>query len=435
MLSPADSGKRLRASSPGSIPPPKRLAAPGDVHRGQAVVFTDLPPELRAPRSFVSAFSAAYPDHLLRAVSAVSLLRDSSGFLVKTKEAGKLLSFTTPAVFQGVTVRSPHRPKKPEPRHQCLLHGISTEELVEELKDELNRQLGGGVVSVERFHRRGESGPDLSKPLTTIRVTLSDRETYSRITSRDFRLYGILQVQHTALGEQKFTPHCSRCLKWGHRTKSCASDTSRGDRCFRCGTAGHRAASCNAPPKCHNCSGAHATRYRGCPFYKEATTASLCASTTAPSASPAVGGGRASRRNRSGSKTSAGPHSTLTRHLRHDPTSDRPSYAKVASATATPTAKKSVAPTRVTRSVSASAIPRPTKPVRRPVLMRPPSKSLKPQVKQAVAQDRPEVTESEEDAFQLLERALQTLLPPPLADLLLQVIRLLIPTGSPKATP
>ena len=392
----------------------------------------------------MAALKEAYPLETLRTITGVSLLRDNSGFLVRSAVASLFLSTPPPATFQGISIRTPRKPPTPQPRLQCLLHGIETEETTQDIKEELLRQLGeGSVLSVERFHRRTETGINHAQPLATVRVTLRDRASYNSLLSREFRLFGLLQVRTTAIGEQASPPHCSRCMQWGHRARNCHANAIA--RCYRCGEAGHVAASCSdqAPlaPKCFNCGGAHKTRYRGCPTHKEAVLQKA-----APSASPTnfsvsqqmtpdysepMASARPTITQATCPDRPCPPDNTERSAKRATISQVAPTYADPASSTrVTYIASSTSAPLlptalRLTRSVSASAIPRPIKP-------RPPPK---PQYLRGNRATTSPLTETERnEAFQQLEQAIRVLVPAREAVLVFQINRLLIRATSPPAS-
>jgi hypothetical protein len=372
----------------------------------------------------------------LRTISGISLLRDSSGFLVRTTSAQLLLSSPPPATFQGVTIRPPRKPQTPQPRLQCLLHGVETEETTGALKDELLRQLGeGSVISVERFHRRTDAGPNKAQPLTTVRVTVAHQAAYNKLLSRDFRLFDLLQVRSTALGEQASLPHCSRCLQWGHRAHICPNESGRITRCYRCGEGGHLEASCSAPasaPKCHNCGGSHATRYRGCRAHKEATSIRLLAPTLSPSRSSAL------LDVHQPPPPEFGEQKVVARRGRANPLRGRASsYANVTSSGTTGFVTRMAPPPaspRVTRSVSASAIPRPIVQSSRKLTAKPCPPPKPSYLRTDLTTSSPPTDADKEEAYQLLERAIRVLVPPREAVLLSQVIRLLIRARAPPAS-
>ena len=313
------------------------------------------------------------------------------------------------------------------------------DEPTETIKEELLQQLGeGSVLSVERFHRRNEAGHDRRQPLSTVRVTVNKRAAYDKLLSKDFRLYGLLQVRRTALGEQAPLPHCSRCLQWGHRATNCLSTADRIVRCYRCGSGGHLAASCSAQisttPKCHNCGGEHATRYRGCPAYKKAIIETV---SPAFSALPLQHHSQTARMPLDSvtervpeapeCATRNQPKNTTTRR-RRAATNPREGFTYDESAstiTVAPSGDTDLLRSRATRSISASSIPRPINPIGRLGLIpRPPSKPVNL---------RRITTIGNEEAYQSLERALHALLPPSEANLISQVVRLLISARTPSA--
>ena len=451
-------------------PSPRRRATSASEDL-KAVIFTNLPPELRTLRAFLAALKDAYNISILRDISGVSLLRDGTGFLVRTGSAAFFLSSLPPAAFQGSTIRSPRKPATQQPRFQALLHGVEVEETTQALRDELQLQLGEGtVLSVERFHRRTATGPDPSQPLTTVRVTVRSRAAFEKLTSRDLRLYGILQVRTTALGEQPSLPNCSRCLQWGHRAGICPNGETN-QRCFRCGASDHLAASCSkaAPsssPKCLNCGGGHKTRYRGCPFYREVSIAASLArrpppapsaarddaredesASVAPSAAPASSVAPPPQRTTPRRRRKAAPHaaSNTTRSSAPEtyagavassgaPSMAVPSVAARPSSVAArgpsvaargPSSVAARGPSSVAaRSVSASAIPRPIRPpvAPKPQHLRPDrASSFPPPESEAAA------------ALQQIEEALRVLVPPRDAVLISQIVRLLIRARAPAA--
>ena len=336
-----------RPSSMDTSPPVVSASRP---QRPQAVIFTDLPPEIRHAGAFAAALKESFPSHLLTKVREVRLLRDLSGFAVRV-EADSAQAFLAPShlLLSHATVRLPRPPKTPAQRLQVTLDGVDALLSVAEVEADLKQQLGDVVLSVERFHRRTDAGFDRSQPLPRVRVTTSSPAAHAALCSPSFRLLGLFRVRATARKEDPHLRQCARCLGWDHRVSACREQ----ERCLRCGEAGHRLAACQVAHedrRCANCGERHLSIFRGCPAYRKAASAASTAantvSTAAKTVSTASAAAQASSKLKSGKKAAVpkprgsllGPapaQQAATSSSREEPpasraSTERPSYANAA---------------------------------------------------------------------------------------------------------
>ena len=397
-----DSSKRERDSLPG--PPPKRTA--GAPNAPKAVIFTDLPPELQATRAFIDGLKIAYKDRITQ-IKGVTLLRDKSGFLVRTDEdlAKRMLwILPVPDPFSDAKVRLPNPPAKPQKRFQVLLRGVDTEISTQEIQEELERKFDS-ILSVERFHARSGAVIDRSRPLAIVRVTTGSEKDHEALCSPSFRLFDLLQTRPASQGEQANVTFCRRCLRWGHRASGCRQE----ERCSRCGKEGHRQAQCSVSKEgrcCGNCEGNHAASYRGCNAYRKAAAAKRAEAKRSTPATPAVSASAQMRPESAQGPPAPATPTALTTPAKNPRRASAPSSPARTAHTTSSSAKRRDRKKAVPKSRSAmilrgaanqtSRLPIPT--------ARPQRSDMRP-LRSAAIVDR-------EEAWRLLEKALRILLPP-----------------------